>query len=153
MSTETNKHIVFEVMEKGFNQGDLSVVEKYTATEAIDHQEPLGTEFIAHLKEVIVTLRTAFPDLHFEIHNVVAEGDIVAFRSTMTGTHLGELRVAGMGVFKAGPKVLPPTGRQISVPHMHFLRVVNGKTFDLWHIMDTMAMLGQLGAIPQPNPA
>lgn len=149
----TIKDIVYEVMEKGFNQGDLSVIDKTTATEAVDHQEPLGTEFIAHLKDVIVTLRTAFPDLHFEIHQVIAEGDIVAFRSTMTGTHLGELRTGGMGLFNGGPKVLPPTGRQISVPHMHFVRVVNGKAYDLWHIMDTLALLGQLGAIPRPNPA
>ena len=55
-------------------------------------------------------LRTAFPDLHFTIEELVAEGDIVAGRLTMSGTHEGPL----MG--------MPPTGRSVSQDHMHFVR-------------------------------
>jgi steroid delta-isomerase-like uncharacterized protein len=143
MSLEGNKAVVLAVMEKGFNQGDLSVLEQYIGTDAVDHQEPLGTDFIEHLKEVIVGMRTVFPDLHFEIHHMIAEGEIVAFRSTMTGTH------SGVSKHNAMRGLPPPTGRRVSVPHMHFLRVVNGKAFDLWHLWNMPAMMQQLGAVPQ----
>jgi hypothetical protein len=51
----------------------------------------------AHLKQVIATLRTAFPDLHFEVHEMLCEGDVVACRSTMTDTHQGPLNIGPMG--------------------------------------------------------
>lgn len=146
MSTEANKAAAVAVIERGFNQGDLSVVDEYMGIDAVDHQEPLGTEFSAHLKDAITALRTAFPDLHFEIHHIVAEGDIVAFRSTMTGTH--------MGAFTLGPvRNYPPTGRTVSVPHMHFLKILNGKTYDLWHLWEVPVMMRQLGISPEAHPA
>jgi predicted ester cyclase len=55
-------------------------------------------------------LRTAFPDLHFTIEELVAEGDIVADRLTMSGTHEGP----PMGVL--------PTGRSVRQDHMRFVR-------------------------------
>ncbi len=144
MSAEANKALTLEFMERAFNQGDLSVIDEQHAVDAIDHQEPLGTDFIAHLKQVVTGMRTAFPDLHFEIHHIVAEGDIVAFHSTMTGTHTGMLQI---------PNVLPipATGKPISVVHMHFLSYVNGKGHDLWHVWDTPALMRQLGVMPQPQ--
>lgn len=141
MDTEQNKAIVRDVMERAFGQGDLSVLDGYHSPDGIDHQEPLGTDFIAHLKQVIVSLRTAFPDLHFDIHDIVAEGDIVAFRSTMTGTHLGPLQM--------GPTpAIAATGKVIAVPHMHFIRIVEGRTTDLWHLWNTPQMMQQLGVMP-----
>ncbi len=135
---ELNIQNVRKTMEQGFNQGDLSVIDELVAPDGIDHQEPPGTAFIPHLKQVITGLRTAFPDLHFEIHEMLADGDIVAFRSTMTGTHTGMFR---MGI---GP-TLPATGRRVSVPHMHFVRLKNGKATDLWHQWNIPMMMQQLG--------
>jgi predicted ester cyclase len=146
MSVESNKALAREFMERAFNSGDLSVIDEQHAPESIDHQEPLGTDFVAHLKAVVTGLRTAFPDLHFEIHHMVGEGDIVAFHSTMTGTHAGMLRAPNM------PPV-PPTGKPISVVHMHFVRFVDGKGTDLWHVWDSPTMLRQLGVTPQARPA
>jgi predicted ester cyclase len=147
MVTETaqlNKALAREFLERGFNHGDLTVVDEQVAVGAVDHQEPVGTDFATHLKAVIVGLRTAFPDLHFAVHDILAEGDIVAFRSTMTGTHRGPLSV--------GPaRELPATGRTVSVPHMHFVRMISGKATDLWHLWDTSQMLGQLGIMPAPR--
>lgn len=144
MTAENNKVIVCLFMEQAFNQGNLAAVDEHLAATGIDHQEPSGTDFRAHLKQVITGLRTAFPDLHFELHEVLAEGEIVAFRSTMTGTHLGSLQLG------PGLQVLP-TGRPVSVPHMHFVRMVDGKGADLWHQMDTKSMMCQLGLVPEPQ--
>lgn len=143
MSTEMNKESVKQFMERAFNHGDLSVIDEQLAQEAVDHQEPLGTQFVIHLKAVINGMRTAFPDLHFEIHNMVAEGEIVAFRSTMTGTHLGILNIGPINGVTA-------TGYKIEVAHMHFIRMINGKTYDLWHIWDTPGLMRQLHITPEP---
>lgn len=141
MNSEQNIRLAREFIERSFNQGDLSVIDEQVAPDGIDHQEPLGTNFAQHLKQVVSAMRAAFPDLHFEIHHILADGDFVAFHSTMTGTHLGALRL---------PNVPPvaPTGNAISVRHMHFLRVVNGKTTDLWHVWETPTLMRQLGVMP-----
>jgi predicted ester cyclase len=44
--------------------------------------------------------------------------------------------------------MIPATGRQVKVAHMHLIRIVDGKTVELWHVMDTLTMLGQLGLLP-----
>ena len=131
---ETNKAFIKHFMERAFNEGDLTAVDAALTPDGIDHQEALGTNFATHLKAVITMLRTAFPDLHFELHDMLAEGDLVAFRSTMTGTHRGPFQG------------LPPTDTPISVAHMHFVRLVNGKTSNLWHVWDVAGLMRQLGA-------
>lgn len=142
MDSERNKQISREVLERAFNQGDLNVFAEYVDPNGVDHQEPLGTNFIEHLKSVVTGLRTAFPDLHFEIHSIVAEDHIVAFRSTMTGTHTGFLNM-GAG------RQLPATGRRVSVPHMHFVCMVDSKATDLWHLWNIPMMMQQLGVMEQ----
>ena|SRR5689334_239312 len=138
-----SKAMIQQFVERAFNEGDLAAVDEHLAPDYVDHQEPVGTNFPAHLKQVIYGMRYAFPDLHFEIHDMLSEGEIVAFRSTMTGTHLGTAN------FGAGP--IPPTGKKVSVAHMHFLRIVNGKGQDLWHVWDVLGMMRQLGAAPAPQ--
>ena len=139
---ERNKALTLRGFEEMFNKGDLSVVDELVADRGEDHQEAPGTDFAGHLKDVITKMRAAFPDLHFEVHHILAEGDIVASRSTMTGTHEGR--------FEIGPfREIPPTGRRVEVAHMHFLRWIEGKNTDLWHVWDTPALMRQMGAGPQ----
>ena len=130
--------------EHMFNRGELEYVDETVAGDAVDHQEPAGTDCAVHLKDVISTLRAAFPDLHFDLHEAICEGDVVACRSTMTGTHRGSLKIGPM----AG---LPITGGRIKVAHMHFLRYDDaGRMTDLWHVWDTLTLARQLGA-PAPD--
>jgi steroid delta-isomerase-like uncharacterized protein len=144
MTTEKLKAQTLEGFERMFNQGDLDYVDGALATGAIDHQEPPGTDFAAHLKNVISTLRTAFPDLRFDVHELVGEGDTVACRSTMSGTHRGPLRIGPMSG-------LPVNGTRIEVPHMHFFHYdADGRLTDLWHVWNTLALARQLGA-PAPD--
>ncbi|HWF49548.1 MAG TPA: ester cyclase [Solirubrobacteraceae bacterium] len=144
MTTDELKATTLAGFERMFNNGDLGYVDETVATGAIDHQEPEGSDFTGHLKEAIVTLRRAFPDLRFDVHEILAEGDIVACRSTMTGTHQGPLHIGPM----AG---LPVTGAKIEVPHMHFFRYdEHGRLTDLWHVWNTLMLARQLGA-PAPD--
>lgn len=75
---------------------------------------------------------------------MLAEGDVVATRSTMTGTHSAPLQIGPM----AG---LPITGAQIEVTHMHFFRYdEDGRLTGLWHVWNTLMLARQLGA-PAPD--
>ena len=144
MTAEQLKAVTLEGFERMFNSGELDFVDEALAPGAVDHQEPEGTDFAAHLKHVISTLRTAFPDLRFEVHELVCEGDVVACRSTMTGTHQGPLRMGPMAA-------LAVNGTQVEVPHMHFFRYdAEGLLTDLWHVWNTLLLARQLGA-PAPD--
>lgn len=141
-SIEANKRVVVRVFEEGFNAGNLAVVDELVSAGGRDHQHPDEPSLTDHLKSVIGTMRRAFPDLHFEITQVIAEGDWVAVHSVMTGTQTGVLAPP------LAPRDLPATGRPIRVPHMHMVRVEHGQGVELLHLMDTFAMLGQLGLLP-----
>jgi predicted ester cyclase len=144
MKPDELKAGTLEGFDRMFNNGDLAYVDDAVAPGAVDHQEPKGTVVTAHLKEVISTLRIGFPDLRFEVHEILCEGDIVASRSTMTGTHRGPLNIGPM----AG---LPFTGAHVEVPHMHFFRYdERGRLTDLWHVWNTLLLARQLGA-PAPD--
>jgi steroid delta-isomerase-like uncharacterized protein len=144
MTPEQLKTRTVEGFARMFNNGELDFVDGALAAGAIDHQEPEGTDFAAHLKHVISTLRTAFPDLRFEVQELICEGDVVACRSTMTGTHQGPLRMGPL----AG---LAVSGTKIEVPHMHFFRYdEDGRITDLWHVWNTLVLARQLGA-PAPD--
>ncbi len=146
MTANDNKARTLEALERGFNQGDIAVWDEVVAECGVDHQEAPGTDMRSHLKEVVPLMRAAFPNLHFEVQHVLAEGDIVAFHSVMTGTH--------RGVFAIGPfRNLPPTGKQVHIRHMHFLRWEDGKNTDLWHLMDTPTLMRQLGMSPETRAA
>jgi predicted ester cyclase len=144
MTPEQLKAIALEGFERMFNHGDLDHVDRAIAPGAVDHQEPESTDFRSHLKAVITVLRTAFPDLRFEVHEILADSEIVACRSTMTGTHAGPLNIGPM----AG---LPITGERVAVPHMHFFRYdKEGRVSDMWHTWNPLLLARQLGA-PAPD--
>ncbi len=136
MSTEANKAMVRRMFEEAWNQGDLGVVDELLADDARDHHDPDVPSFPEHLKEMIVLFRRAFPDLHYTVEDMIAEGDRVACRVTLTGTH--------RGVFNG----IPPTGRAIRVEQIHIVRTVDGKGRDHWAALEMLALLQQLGAIP-----
>ena len=83
----------------------------------------------------------SFPDLHFAVHDLLAEGDRVVGSWTMEGTHEGEL----FGV--------PPTGQRLSIKSISVERVSDGKIREHWRITDTLDMMQQLGVIPVPEHA
>ena len=144
MTVERNKHLVTRVFTEAFNQGQLAVIDEAVADGAVDHQHPDEASFREHLKQVVIAMRTAFPDLHFAMTEMIGEGEWVAVHSIMTGTNTGQLR-RPLPLPPHAPPVLPPTGRPIRVAHMHMIRFQDGRNTELLHLMDTMAMVGQLG--------
>jgi predicted ester cyclase len=151
MNVEQQKVLVRRVFDEAFNQGELDVIDEVVASGGVDHQHPDELSFREHLKDVVRAMREAFPDLHFEIVQMLGEGEWVASYSVMTGTQTGALRPPLLPA--GGPMLIPPTGRPVRVPHMHMIRFEGGQNTELWHVMDTIAMLGQLGLLPTPDAA
>ena len=132
MSAEQNKAIAREFFERIWNQGDESAIDQFIPEDAGGNDPDFGQGregFRAQWKQ----WRTAFPDLHFEIVDLVAEGDKVLTRWVLTGTHSGEF----LGY--------PATGNKIRVQGMSLDRIENGlvaEGFDGW---DNFGFRQQLG--------
>jgi steroid delta-isomerase-like uncharacterized protein len=143
MSTEeANKASFRRAYEELFNQGNLSLVEELVAPDFLNHEAPSGSNRGPEsMRQLIRMLRTAFPDLHFTIEELVAEGDTVAGRVIMSGTHQGTFQ--GM----------PPTGRSFRQAQMHFVRFRDGKGVEHRAVRDDLGLMQQLGVIPTPGQA
>jgi len=122
--------------------GNLAVIDELVADDMVEHEEfPGVTPDKEGVKQVFATFRAGFPDLRMEPHEMVAEGDMVCARITISGTHQGEF----MG--------MPPTGRRMEVDAIDLLRLRDGQMAEHWGVTDAMAMMQQLGAIPEQAPA
>lgn len=84
----------------------------------------------------MVAFTAAFPDSRITINNSITEGDTVATRWTLTGTH----RSAFQGI--------PPTGRAVKFTGIEYNRVVDGRIAEHWSMFDNVALLQQLGVMP-----
>ena len=93
----------------------------------------------AGLADVLRMLFTAFPDLHWTVHDTLVEGDRIMAFSTWSGTHEGEF----MGI--------PATGRPVTVEAWTIDRYRDNIFVDSRLIMDIAALLGQLGVLPGPG--
>ncbi len=138
MSTEHTKAIALRLADELFNKGNLGIVDELIVPDAIDHNEPLGTDCRQHFKQVATLLRSAFPDLHFAFEDVIAEGDKVVARVTMSGTHQGPSAFFGA----------PPSGKRFEIQQIRLLRIVNGQMKDSWAVIDMLGWMQQLGVIP-----
>jgi steroid delta-isomerase-like uncharacterized protein len=115
------------------NHGNMSGADAIFAPD-IQFHYPLGTLSGAdtvkdYLAAFRIAFRTAFPDVHFTVADLVAEGNSVAARWTLTGTQTGELRGRA------------PTGRRVSMPGITVFHVVNGKIHGMWIAFDPARMI------------
>ena len=141
--SEENKAVVRRYLEEVWSGGNLEVIDELIAEDHVDH-DPAAAQTGGGRegqRAMVQMFRSAFPDLHVEIGEIVAEGDLVAITWTGTGTHEGEL----MGV--------APTGKSATVTGCGFDRVRDGVIVESWNNGDTLGMLMQLGAIPAPAEA
>jgi steroid delta-isomerase-like uncharacterized protein len=139
MSVKENKAIFRQIVEEGFNKGNLAIVDELVAANHVNHADNVrGPE---EYKQFIAMYRTAFPDLHMTIEDQIAEGDKVVNRWTSRGTHKGDL----MGI--------PPTGKQVTLTGTYVARIVGGKIIEEWGNFDALGMMQQLGVVPSPGQA
>jgi predicted ester cyclase len=137
MSAETAKELARRVWDEGWNQGRLEVVDEALTTDAVDRHEHDQEDFRGHLKDAIAEFRRGFPDLHAELADIVAEGDRVAMRVVLTGTHDGPF---------FGNQ---PSGRPVSIEQFHFVQVnPHGQCIRHWANIGLDDLFRQIGASP-----
>ena len=142
MSTEVNKANLRRFYDEVFNKKNRAAIEEFIDPNQVDHAAPPGTPGgLAGAKQTISMYLTAFPDLHFTVEDIIAEGDKVVARLKVRGTQKG----AFMGV--------PPTGKQATSTVIDINRIAGGKSVEHWLEMDTLGLLQQLGAVPTPGQA
>ncbi len=137
MSTEENKATTRRVfIEEFWNQGNLPVVDELCTPNFIYHTATGPVHGPEGLKQFATMYRTAIPDLHITIEDMIAEEDKVVTRWTARGTQLGPL----MGI--------PPTGKQATVTGIVIGRFEGGKFVEGWLEFDALGMMQQLGVVP-----
>lgn len=140
MSAE-NKALVRRYVEEVLNNRNLILIDELFAPTFIDHDSSMPeAKGPAGVKRLAAIVHTSFPDLHFTIEDMVAEGDKVVYRYSVRGTHQNEF----MGI--------AATGRRISFTGIHIYRVGGGQLQEEWENWDTLGVMRQLGALPQLEP-
>jgi steroid delta-isomerase-like uncharacterized protein len=131
---DENKQKV-QALFQTFNQGDLGRIDALVGPNYVGAQGDRGP---AGFRAVVVGLRSAFPDLHYTVDDLVAEGDAVAVRWHWTGTHRAPFRA------------FPATGKAVSNSGSGIFHFKDGKIDAAALETDRLGFLEQIGAVP-PN--
>ncbi|MBC9914366.1 ester cyclase [Chitinophaga varians] len=137
-SGEQHKNIVRRYFGEAWNQGKLEVLDSLLAPQYINHtpSTPNPPRGPGGLKPIIAAFRRAFPDLHFEIKDLIASDSMVVARVVMTGTQQDSL-------FQ-----LPPTGKKVEVNQINIEKISNGQIVAHWRVTDELSLMRQLGFVP-----
>jgi predicted ester cyclase len=138
---ETPNKTTFRHFCDAMNTGDPEVMSK-TIDEIVEPDAvirtplPLKTTGAQKLKDVFARLHQVYGDLHVTIEEMIAEGDKVVSRNSVTGIHRG----AYMGV--------APTGRSVKYNEVFIVRFAGARIAETWGIVDVFSQMQQLGVIP-----
>ena len=145
--SEENKELVRRHFEEIFNRRNLAACDELMAEDYVEHamapfgqSEPGRVNGPQAMRGTAEWLLAQFPDLHFTVEAIVAEGDLVAVRLLGEGTNLGPMgRVA-------------PTGKRFSSRSSHWFRIADGKLAEHWATRDDLTGMMQLGLVQPPSP-
>ena len=132
--TEKNKAIIRRLLEE-MDKGNLSVIDEYYDPNYVDHNPTPVRKLAAGIEGLKLAFKifyTAFPDTVHVVEDLIAEGDKVAVRMSVRGTHTGELMGAA------------PTGKQVSQSGIAVYRIRDGRIVEKWSPHDK-GILEQLG--------
>jgi predicted ester cyclase len=135
---DRNQAAVRECFEKA-SAGQFDALREVVSRDYVRH--PDGIRGVEGLTEMVEGYRSALADLTVTVEHQFTEGDYVATRTTIRGRHEGELIGA------------PPTGRDVEFSALTISRCRDGKIEEEWELADTMGLLQQVGALPEPASA
>jgi steroid delta-isomerase-like uncharacterized protein len=133
-----NKQIVKRFLNDLWSQGNLAVANEIIAANHVQH-DPATPNFGKGpdgAKQIVTLYRSAFPDLHFTIDQIVDGEDFVTTRYTARGTHKGELRG------------IAATNKSAKVEGIFISRISRGKIAETWVVWDALGLMQQLGQVP-----
>ena len=140
MSAE-NKAVIRRYIEEVFNQGNLSTIDEVIAPGCVNHDPVNPVTGPDGVRELATKYRTAFPDLHLTVQDMISDGDKVVTRWTYSGTHQGNL------------EGIAPTGKSTAGGGVTIGRVYGGKIQEMWVNWDALGLMIQLGAVSLPAQA
>jgi predicted ester cyclase len=132
---DTNIALVQQYVEQVINGHNPNALDDIVATNYKRYPSATATLDLAANKQRMTGLFAAFPDVQATIDEIIAEGDLVMYRSTITGTHQG----AFMGI--------PATGKPFTIAELMVIRIENGKIVEQWGGPDIFSLLQQIGAV------
>jgi steroid delta-isomerase-like uncharacterized protein len=138
----TNTAQVLYFVQKFWNEHNVAALDHTNSPDIIAHIPAIpGHPLSYHVyKQVCLMYLATFPDFRVTTESIIAEGDKVAVRWTVNGTHLGEL----MGI--------PPTGKPVTFTGITIHRLADGKIVENWWAYDALGMMQQITAPPEPEP-
>jgi steroid delta-isomerase-like uncharacterized protein len=139
-TTEENKAVIGRFYGELWNRWNLAVAEDILVPD-VRFRGSLGTALrgLDEFKHYVGQVRTAFPDWHNRIDELIADGEKVVARMTWSGTHRGNL----FG--------FPPTGRQVTYVGAAIFRLCDGKIEEGWVVGDTQQLWRALGVLTVPT--
>jgi len=136
VSAEENKALVRSYIEEVWDKKNSAALDKFLAVNYQRHTSPNATPLNRDgQKHRLDGIRAAFPDITLTLEEIFAEGDLVAFRSTIRGTH--------QKIFQG----IAPTGRKVTVSLLDIVRVEDRKIVEHWGGPDFLDWLQQLGGV------
>jgi steroid delta-isomerase-like uncharacterized protein len=142
--SEQNKALSKRNFEEVWNQHKLNVIDELVSANTVLYDPSIPGGKVTGPKgyrQFVEVYLAAFPDVHFTINDQFADGDKVATRWTVSGTHKGDL----MGI--------APTGKHSTSTGITIDRYQNGKAVESFSNWDTLGMFQQLGVVPMLAPA
>ncbi|MFG1819112.1 ester cyclase [Kribbella sp. NPDC049174] len=140
MSTEENKTILRDSYEAIFNQHEVDRAGEFYAPDYLDHDGlPGQAPGLDGAKQKWAGYFAGAPDLRRTIEEMIAEGDKVAVAWTVEGTHEAEL----LGI--------SATGKPFRLSGMSIYRLAEGKITEQREWWDRLALMRQLGVLPNPD--
>lgn len=137
---ERNKALVLQLYEEVWNRGNLDFVNAAVAENFQDHPSKrfysVPNSGRAAISEAAKHFRAALPDFHYQMIQIVSEGDRVYHLGRITGTHAAPF-------FQ-----VPPSGKPINITGITGYRFENGKIVESWGIMDIAGLMQQMGMVP-----
>jgi predicted ester cyclase len=127
------------LIEEGFGKGDVTVFDKHSSKDFVEHQYGFIPPNIESVKKSIHSLHRAFSDFSMVIEDLVIYDDKVWGRMTARGIQNGQF----------GP--MPPTGKKIEITVIDIMRFKDGKLIEHWGVPDRLAAMEQLGMKPPPK--
>jgi predicted ester cyclase len=132
------KTLLQRIFDEIINDGRLDVVDELFAEDFVDHGPMGDIQGREEFKSLVAQWRSAVPDVHCVVENVVTDGELAGWLVRTTGTHTGN----GLG--------FPATGKPFETVSANLGRLRDGRAVEHWSEQGMLPMLAQIGALPLP---
>lgn len=137
MTSHDPKNMYREMIEQVWHRGDLDFIDEVYDPAFVGRVPRSGYQDLAAFRRYVAETTEGIPDLYFYVKDQIAEGDRLATRFQLTGTHTGNF----LGI--------PPTRRPIDVEGVSIHRIRDGRFVESWTVWDVLGLCHEIGLVPE----